>query len=85
MNAGANPKAGGQILRNKKKRKEKRKQNVGFISLGVVLAVRPGQHSKINFLFLVPHQISLFVPDTKRKRKKKVPRLIEEKTFLLKS
>lgn len=54
----------------KKKEEEKGKQNVGFISLGVVLAVRPGQHSKINFLFLVPHQISLFVLTQKGKKKK---------------
>lgn len=78
MNAGANPKAGAKFSKKnqnktKKKEKKKRESNVGFISLGVVLAARPGQHSKINFLFLVPHRISLFVLTQKEKKKKKSP------------
>lgn len=38
----------------------------GFIELGVVSAMRPSLHSKMNFIFF-PHPVSPFVPLQKEK------------------
>lgn len=54
----------------------------GFIELGVVPAMRPSLHSKMNFIFF-PHSVSPFVPLQKEKLSQ-LMYTFAEKTFLLK-